>query len=246
VDTLRSLARAGIAVAGAGMSAECAQEPAVLDLDGEGHILVFAFADSSSGVPAAWAAGEDRPGVHLLPDLSEATARRVGTHILERAGPQDLVVASVHWGGNWGYAIPDAQRRFAHALIDHGGVDVVHGHSSHHPQGIEVHADRLILYGCGDLINDYEGISGYEAYRGDLGLMYFPTLERGSGRLLGLEMVPMQMHRLQLRRAPSSDARWLAAVLDREGARLGTSVRLDEAGYLRLIGWGAQYPEPIP
>ena len=33
---------------------------------------------------------------------------------------------------------------------------------------------KLILYGCGDFINDYEGISGNEEYRGDLALMYIP------------------------------------------------------------------------
>ena len=34
-----------------------------------------------------------------------------------------------------------------------------------------------ILYGCGDLLTDYEGIRGNEAYRGDLGLLYLVTLE---------------------------------------------------------------------
>lgn len=39
------------------------------------------------------------------------------------------------------------------------GVDVVHGHSSHHAKGAEVYRGKLILYGAGDLISDYEGIS---------------------------------------------------------------------------------------
>jgi hypothetical protein len=29
---------------------------------------------------------------------------------------------------------------------------------------------------CGDFLNDYEGITGYERYRGDLALMYFLRL----------------------------------------------------------------------
>ena len=40
-----------------------------------------------------------------------------------------------------------------------------------------MHGDRLVLYGCGDFLNDYEGIGGNEGFRGELGLMYFP---RGS------------------------------------------------------------------
>jgi Bacterial capsule synthesis protein PGA_cap len=35
---------------------------------------------------------------------------------------------------------------------------VVHGHSSHHPKGVEVYRQMRILYGCGDFLNDYEGI----------------------------------------------------------------------------------------
>jgi Bacterial capsule synthesis protein PGA_cap len=65
-----------------------------------------------------------------------------------------------HWGGNWGYRTRDEETRFAHQLIEHG-IAVVHGHSSHHVKSAEIHSDRLVLYGCGDLLNDYEGISGY-------------------------------------------------------------------------------------
>jgi hypothetical protein len=36
---------------------------------------------------------------------------------------------------------------------------------------IEIYRDKPILYGCGDFLNDYAGISGQEAYRGDLALM---------------------------------------------------------------------------
>ena len=60
----------------------------------------------------------------------------------------DVVVASIHWGGNWGYDVPRAHVRFAHWLVE-GDVDLVHGHSSHHPRPIEVYRNRLILYGCG-------------------------------------------------------------------------------------------------
>ena len=57
---------------------------------------------------------------------------------------------------------PAEQVRFAHRLID-GGFDLVHGHSSHHPRPIELYRGRLVLYGCGDFIDDYEGIGGYRA-----------------------------------------------------------------------------------
>jgi poly-gamma-glutamate synthesis protein (capsule biosynthesis protein) len=145
-----------------------------------------------------------------------------------------VVVASIHWGGNWGYAVPAAHRRFAHALVEQCGVDVVHGHSSHHPLGIEVHQGRPILYGCGDFLNDYEGISGYEAYRGDLSLMYFLDVDPASGKLLRMVMVPMQMRRFRLNRASAKDARWLRDRLDRESRSLGCEVQAAADGNLEL------------
>jgi poly-gamma-glutamate synthesis protein (capsule biosynthesis protein) len=148
--------------------------------------------------------------------------------------PGDLVVASIHWGGNWGYEIPREQREFAHRLVDSGAVDVVHGHSSHHPKGVEVYRSRPIIYGCGDFINDYEGIGGYEEFRSDLVLAYFVTLNGRSGILERLEMVPFRTVRFRLQRADRKEARWLQQVLEREGKDLGTDVHLTPEHVLAL------------
>jgi poly-gamma-glutamate capsule biosynthesis protein CapA/YwtB (metallophosphatase superfamily) len=71
-------------------------------------------------------------------------------------------------------------------------------------KGIEVYKGKPILYGCGDFLNDYEGISGHEAYRGDLALMYFVSMDSASGNLLRLQMTPMQIKRFRLNRAHRS------------------------------------------
>ncbi len=146
-------------------------------------------------------------------------------------------MASIHWGSNWGYGIPKAQRTFAHRLIDAAAVDVVHGHSSHHPKGIEVYRDRVILFGCGDFLNDYEGIRGYEAFRSDLALMYFPTFDRASGRLIQFALTPTRIRRFRVNRAQEADARWLEEMLNREGRDLGTRVeRQRDNGF--VLRWG--------
>src|SRR5207237_10261132 len=93
----------------------------------------------------------------------------------------DLLVASIHWGPNWGYEIPLEHRVLAHELIDAAGFAGVHGHSSHHPLPIEIYHGRLILYGCGDSITDYVRIAGYDEYLSDLALLYLPYLELHSG-----------------------------------------------------------------
>jgi poly-gamma-glutamate synthesis protein (capsule biosynthesis protein) len=138
-------------------------------------------------------------------------------------------VASIHWGSNW--EVSDEQRRFAHQLID-GGVTLVHGHSSHHPRPIEVYRDRLILYGCGDLLNDYEGIRGYEEFASPA-LLYLADLG-GDGRLLGLRMIPMRIRRMRLERATRNEATWLAQRLTAVSGYLGTRLELDADGSLTL------------
>lgn len=221
-ETLDSLHRAGIATAGAGRDATEAAAPAVLDVPGKGRVMVFAWGMEDSGVPREWVALADRPGVNVLPDLTARSVEAIGRQVAAAKRPGDLVVASLHWGGNWGFDVSAQHRDFAHSLIDTARVDVVHGHSSHHVKGIEVYRDKPILYGCGDFLNDYEGISGYEQYRGDLALMYFPALEEG--RLTDFAMTPTQTRRLRANAASEVGVRWLMETLNREGRPFGTQV----------------------
>ncbi|WP_438487188.1 CapA family protein [Streptomyces sp. S186] len=209
-ETLRSLAAAGLRTAGAGDNAEAARRPAIVHLPGGRRLLVVALGMPSSGIPHTWAATARHSGVHWADGPSPATAAAVGAQLRARKRTGDLAMVSVHWG----YAVPRAQTACAHALID-AGADLVHGHSSHHPRPVELYAGKLILHGCGDFIDDYEGITGYERYRDDLRPLYLPALEPGTGRLRELRIVPFQSHRLRLRHASAEDARWLGALLDR-------------------------------
>ena len=233
-ETLDSLQAAGLQTAGAGRNLDQAAAPAILTVAGKGRVLIFAFGAESSGIPRDWAAQSDRPGVELLDDLSESTVRRIAARVraLKHAG--DIVVASIHWGGNWSYAIPSEQIRFAHGLIDLAAVDVVHGHSSHHVKGIEIYRQRPILYGCGDLLTDYEGITGHAGYRDDLGLMYFLRIQANSGRLLSFEMTPTRLCRLKINRASPAEAHWLWKLLRRESAVFSVQVVLHSDGHMQL------------
>lgn len=226
-ETVQTLRDAGIKTAGAGSDIEQAAAPAVFDRGEQRRVLVFSMGLASSGIGRAWAAGVRRPGVWLLRDLSPASVEAVARRVQAVRQPGDIVIASIHWGGNWGYAIDPRQRHFAHALIEHAGVDLLHGHSSHHPRGVELYRGKLILYGCGDFLNDYEGIQGYETFRGDLSLMYLPVVDPRNGTLVSLTMRPMQTHRFRLRHASEADSHWLADTMRRESGRLGTCVKLD-------------------
>jgi poly-gamma-glutamate capsule biosynthesis protein CapA/YwtB (metallophosphatase superfamily) len=225
-ETLDALAAAGMKTAGAGRDLAEARRPAIVELPDSRRVLVFAFGTRSSGIPSVWGATLDRAGVELLEDLSSSTA----DEILQRVGrvkrPGDVAVASIHWGGNWGYEVPRSHIRFAHRLID-GGIDIVHGHSSHHPRPIEVYRDKLVLYGCGDCINDYEGIrdnGALEAFRHDLVLLYLPTIDPGSGELLELRMEPMRIRNMRLNRTSSEEVAWLRDTVHRVSAEFDTAV----------------------
>jgi poly-gamma-glutamate capsule biosynthesis protein CapA/YwtB (metallophosphatase superfamily) len=220
-ETLRTLDAAGIAHTGAGRDAVEAAVPAVLEVPGKGRVLVFSYGSPTSGVPREWAATAHRPGVNFLEDTSEKTARRIAGEMRGFNRPCDVIVASIHWGGNWGYRTRDEEIRFAHQLIEHG-IAVVHGHSSHHVKAAEIHSDRLVLYGCGDFLNDYEGISGYEVFRSDLRLMYLPAIDPRRGQLVEARLVPMRVARFRLNRGAEADAEWLCDLLNRLGVPLGT------------------------
>lgn len=235
-DTLDALSGAALATAGAGRDEAQARRPAIVTRPDGGRIVVFACGTGSSGIPPGWAAGPRRPGVDYLPDLSDGAAGRLTGRIRAARRPGDIVVVSLHWGPNWGYQVGEEEARFAHLLAE-GGADIVYGHSSHHPRPIEVHAGKLILYGCGDFIDDYEGISGYEEYRDDLRLAYFAALEPGTGSLQALRMVPLQARKMRLWHASRADTRWLAEVFTRISGRYGCRVGLAPEGGLMLETW---------
>jgi poly-gamma-glutamate synthesis protein (capsule biosynthesis protein) len=235
VETLETLHRAGLRTAGAGRTLAEARQPAVVDVAGDCRVVVHGFGTKSSGIPWSWAAAEDLPGLEVLFDLSDETTAAIEARVREIKRSQDVTIASIHWGSNWGYAVPREHVRFAHRLID-SGFDIVHGHSSDHPRPIEVYRNRLILYGCGDLINDYEGIRGYEQYRDDLVLMYFATLNPAGGDLVRLRMTPMQIQKMRLNRATPGDIQWLTNRLTQISQGFGSRVGGAEDGSV-LLCW---------
>jgi poly-gamma-glutamate synthesis protein (capsule biosynthesis protein) len=233
LDTLDALAGAGVATAGAGRDAAQARRPAAVPVPGGGRVAVFACGDASSGIPPGWAATAARAGVNALPGLSGPAAEDLVARVRAARLRGDVVVVSIHWGSNWGYEVPGGQVRFARRLID-AGAGLIHGHSSHHPRPVEVYRGRLILYGCGDAVNDYEGIGGHDRFRSDLRLLYFASLAADTGALAALRMVPVQARKLRLRRAGAADGRWMAAVLTRISQRFGSRVSAQPDGTLIL------------
>ncbi|RKD95905.1 CapA family protein [Halopiger aswanensis] len=155
-DTLERLDEAGIDHAGAGDTIDDALEPAVRRVGGEEEALDVAVVSLTDNTPE-YAADETSPGTARIEiDVDDAATVERTREALERARATDpdLLVASLHWGPNMVAEPPPAFREFGRWLVDQG-VDVVHGHSAHVFQGIEVHDGCPILYDTGDFVDDY-------------------------------------------------------------------------------------------
>jgi poly-gamma-glutamate capsule biosynthesis protein CapA/YwtB (metallophosphatase superfamily) len=232
IETLDTLNDAQIQYAGAGKTSVEAQRPAIFKIPGHHNkLLIFSMGCLSSGISAEWAATSNHPGVWFLDDLSMVTIEHIKEVIESHRKPGDLSIISIHWGSNWGYQIPLSHQQFAHMLIDELDVTLVYGHSTHHPIGIEVYKGRPILYGCGDLINDYEGIEGWETYRSELAFMYFMSFNHQLQNTL-LELVPVRRERFSLHYASDDDCQWLYNAMVTHSREFNTEFKLDRQSIL--------------
>jgi len=228
IETISTLNKAGIHNSGAGINAAGAIEPSIIELKKKGRVIVLSYGMPTSGIPANWSAGEDSPGVNILEDYSNRSVQKIRAVTEPLKQPGDIVVLSLHWGSNWGYEIHADEMEFVHKLIDKAHIDIFHGHSSHHFKAIEVYNNKLILYGCGDFINDYEGIGGKESYRSDIALMYFARIVPNTGNLAKLEIVPMQIRNFRLNKVRNTDLLWVKYRLESECERFCISTDINK------------------
>ncbi|XXQ33438.1 Capsule synthesis protein CapA domain-containing protein [Plasmodiophora brassicae] len=220
-ETMPMMRKHSYNAVGAGETIREAARPVEFVLGGECHVQVFAMGAACSGTSYEWAARPDRSGVFWVPGLTsgasvdrafDAIHAALGQH--PKRGDRSVRIVSIHWGPNWAYRYgPDDgqayRRQLAHRLIDDAGVDIIYGHSSHHVRGLERYRGKLILYGAGDLVNDYfcfENL-GDEPYN-KLGALYVVDVDPGSGDLRRVQLIPMFMDRLRLRRLQRGSRIW--------------------------------------
>lgn len=231
-ETLRTLDNTGIARAGAGQTSVEAWKPARLARPDGGHVVVVSLGIATSGVPPDWAARPDAPGIAYLEGRLDRCVERVAAAVGSVKAAGDIAIASIHWGLNWGYDIPQADMALARALIDHAGIDIVHGHSSHQPKQIALHHGRPIFFGCGDLINDYEGIRDYNRFGPRLVALYALTVDGTTVR--DINILPFRLRRFRLEVASTEDTRFLTDIINRHSQSLGTEWMSAGNGALRL------------
>jgi poly-gamma-glutamate capsule biosynthesis protein CapA/YwtB (metallophosphatase superfamily) len=192
-ETVSTLSSAGISFAGAGRSKEEAEQPARLSLNQDKYAVegtvqelkgetenrqyeVHAF--SFSDHPSDWSKIEGFNFIDYTPQSRQRMKRIITSPILLHSSTTPsssthptkpaLRVVSLHCGPNytpnWH---PSTQiTSLTHYLIDECDVDIIVNHSAHHILGAEIYQGKLILYGLGDLLDDYAVVSG--GWRNDL------------------------------------------------------------------------------
>jgi poly-gamma-glutamate synthesis protein (capsule biosynthesis protein) len=214
-DTLEHLDDGGIPTAGAGDTRRAAFAPTVVEA-GDLDVAVVALTDQAP----LYAACANSPGaayVPLDPD-NPLTRQWVGDALARaRAADPDLVVASLHWGPNWVVEPSATQQAFARWLVDNG-VDVVHGHSAHVVQGVEVYRGRPIVYDAGDFVDDYLVKPDLHNDRS-----FLFELVVADGTLAALELAPVEIVDSQVTRAGADAAAWLRERMRQLSSPFGSS-----------------------
>ena len=218
-DTRRHLADAGIARAGAGIDIDEALEPATFEA-GDLTVAAFGLTDQST----AFAATDADPGTafaRLDPAVRETRAL-VGD-ALDRVAAldPDLVVASLHWGANWETAPREVHERFGRWLVEQG-VDVVHGHSAHVLQGVEVYEGCPIVYDAGDFVDDYVSYRDREGVYNKRSALF--ELVVRDGDLAALDVFPTEIADETASLTDGEVARWVRDTLAERSAAFGTAV----------------------
>ncbi|WP_284011257.1 CapA family protein [Haloarcula pelagica] len=229
LDTLDWLTDSGIAYAGAGRTRHAAFRPTTVAVDG----VTVAFVSLTDNTPE-YAATATTPGTaHVEIDTASDQTRAAVAETLARAQATDpdLLIASLHWGPNMVEKPPPAHRAFARWLVD-AGVDIVHGHSAHVFQGIEVYDGRPILYDTGDFVDDY-AVDG--RLRNDRSFL-FEVGVSDAGTPRELRLSPTEIRDCAVHAADPVTVQWSRERMESLSAPFGTAFERDGPGLVVGLG----------
>jgi poly-gamma-glutamate capsule biosynthesis protein CapA/YwtB (metallophosphatase superfamily) len=222
IETIQTLNGAGIEYVGAGMNTIKAEKPVILALKNY-RLGILGFTDNE----ARWKAGPASSGINYIDISNKEDCISALTAIAQLRKETDLVIVSIHWGPNMKEEPESDFIDFAHAMIDYG-ADVIHGHSAHNFQGIEVYKHKLILYDTGDFVDDY-AVDPY--LRNDHS--FFFKVEASKHRIEKLVLTPVLISDSQVNLATGEDYRWCIQRMQQLSANFGTN--LSDTGELLLF-----------
>ena len=209
-ETLEALKKAKIQYVGAGKDIQEAQKAAII-YKNDISIGIIGFTDNE----AEWIATDKKPGTNYI---KVGAIDNVKESINQVRNKVDLLIATVHWGPNMRERPTKEFIEFAHAIIN-AGVDIIHGHSAHIFQGIEIYNNKLILYDTGDFVDDYMVDT---KLRNDLSFLY--QVEVTKDGIKKLELIPTRIDNMQVNKATGTDAAWALERIQKLSAEFGTTI----------------------
>lgn len=215
-DTLFTLKQAGMLYTGAGMTEQEATHPCIIIYQGL-RVGLLGFTDNEP----TWRAKDFNSGTNYITITSEKDRQRALAMVQQFRNEVDLLIVSLHWGPNMQEEPPRLFVSFAHQLI-HAGADVIHGHSAHIFQGIEIYEHKLILYDTGDFIDDYVVDP---LLRNDLSFLFL--LEVSQFQVMHLQLVPVIIGQCQVNLAKGSIYEWCIRRMQHLSAAFTTPVSDD-------------------
>lgn len=220
-ETLLTLQYAGLPYTGAGMNEAEAAKPVYIRKNGL-TIGLISFTDNEP----TWKAGPQKCGTNYIDIAGRQDRQKVLAAVLQLRRETDLVVVSLHWGPNMRLEPPPLFVDFAHQLVDQG-ADIIHGHSAHIFQAVEVYRHKLILYDTGDLVDDYVVDP---VLRNDLSFLYLVELRDHD--LYRLNLIPTAISHYQVNKALNGDYTWSLKRLQQLSANQAT--RVNDGGEILL------------
>lgn len=221
-ETLHTLQDAGIQYTGAGMNEEEAAKPAFIEKNGF-RLKLLGLTDNEPG----WKAGAKKSGINYINVSVKNQRQKVLETIAEVRKNSDMVIISIHWGPNMREEPSDEFIAFAHEMAEHG-ADIIHGHSAHIFQGIEVYHNKIVLYDTGDFIDDYVVDPVLKNNHSFLFLM--EVSRKGIERM---RLIPVLISNYQANLAKEKSYEWSVKRMQRLSDRFGTII--SDTGEVEII-----------
>jgi len=213
LETIATLDSAGIQHVGAGATLTEAKKPFVVQKNGI-TIGVIGYTDNEP----SWKAEKNKPGTNFI-EVDEIESVKKDIRTLRTQ--VDILIVTLHWGPNMQTVPSQKFVDFAHQLVD-AGVDIIHGHSSHVFQGVEVYKNSLIMYDTGDLVDDYHVTP---ELRNDRSFLFLVTATKQGPQKL--KLIPTLISNMQVNLAPQKDAQASLTLMQKRSANLRTTVTDD-------------------
>lgn len=194
-----------------------------------------------------WEAKYDQAGINYIPTALDPDIYyyRLQNYIENAKKQSDLVIVSSHVGPHFRETPSMKYVNFAHKIIDFG-ADIYWGHSNHMPQGIELYKhndnNKIILYDCGDFIDDYAIDSNYRNDLSFIFLLHFlmdknhklSNNNSNNGNILlqnsMIELIPTKISNFMVNTIPvdDNDADLIIKRMAKRCSSLGTKYFIDE------------------